>query len=344
MAMKRAPRLAAPAAVHRRRRGPRRIPPRRGRSATSSQPSLSAQVALAERQLGVQVFERDRAASGVSTAGAPIVDQARQVLVAARDLAELARQAADPFRGTLRLGVIPTVGPYLLPEVTPVLATAFPRSRDRLDRGADGRAGAPAEGGRARRRDPRARGRASAISSTRSSGAIRSCSAAAPGHPLSRARGAAHARHAERRRGAAARRRPLLPRPGARRLRAGWRGAETASGRRAWRRWSRWSARAPAVTLLPSLALPVENRRGQLRVRRFTSPRPGPHARARLAPRVRARPTAHHACENDPRDGGRGRRREDDESRRAEMICRSLARTVRLIRPRRAIGSCSVRL
>lgn len=94
-----------------------------------AQPSLSMQVALAERQLGVQIFERDRRSVRVSPAGAAIVEQARRVLLAARDLHELARQSVDPFHGTLRIGVIPTVGPYLLPEITPALATRFPALR-----------------------------------------------------------------------------------------------------------------------------------------------------------------------------------------------------------------------
>ena len=94
-----------------------------------AQPSLSMQVALAERQLGVQIFERDPRTVRLSAAGAAIVDQARRVLLAAQELRELARQSADPFRGTLRLGVIPTIGPYLLPEITPALAKAFPHLR-----------------------------------------------------------------------------------------------------------------------------------------------------------------------------------------------------------------------
>src|ERR1700754_2427378 len=92
-----------------------------------AQPSLSMQVALAERQLGVQIFERDQRSVRLSTVGATIVEQARRVLVAARELRELARQSADPFHGTLRLRVVPTIGPYLLPEITPALARAFPR-------------------------------------------------------------------------------------------------------------------------------------------------------------------------------------------------------------------------
>ena len=91
-----------------------------------AQPSLSAQVLLAERLLGVRVFERDRRHVRLSPAGEAIVEQARRVLVAAGDLGDIARQFCDPFRGTLRLGVIPTVGPYLLPEIMPALGRAYP--------------------------------------------------------------------------------------------------------------------------------------------------------------------------------------------------------------------------
>ena len=92
-----------------------------------SQPSLSAQIAHAEAALGVRLFERDRRGVRVSAAGLPLIAQARAVLVAAGDLRELGRQLADPFTGTLRIGVIPTISPYLLPEVAPGLARAYPR-------------------------------------------------------------------------------------------------------------------------------------------------------------------------------------------------------------------------
>lgn len=91
-----------------------------------AQPSLSAQVALAEDSLGVQIFERTRRRVRVTEAGAPLVEQARRILVAAGDLRELARQKANPFRGTLRVGIIPTVSPYMLPDLSPSLARAFP--------------------------------------------------------------------------------------------------------------------------------------------------------------------------------------------------------------------------
>ncbi len=101
-----------------------------GRAAAAchvAQPSLSAQVAQAESLLGVQVFERSQRGVRVSTAGATILEQARTILNAARHLEDIASQLTDPFTGTVRLGVIPTVGPYLLPEIVPALRVAYPR-------------------------------------------------------------------------------------------------------------------------------------------------------------------------------------------------------------------------
>lgn len=92
-----------------------------------SQPSLSAQLAEAERALGVRLFERDRRRVLVTAAGEALVARARAVLVAADDLLEAARRSADPLAGVLRLGVIPTVGPYLLPRAARALRRALPR-------------------------------------------------------------------------------------------------------------------------------------------------------------------------------------------------------------------------
>jgi LysR family hydrogen peroxide-inducible transcriptional activator len=92
-----------------------------------SQPSLSAQVAEAERALGVRVFERDRRRVIVTRAGEAVLARARRVLLEADDLVDEARRAADPLSGTLRLGVLPTIGPYLLPAVVPALRRAFPK-------------------------------------------------------------------------------------------------------------------------------------------------------------------------------------------------------------------------
>ena len=91
-----------------------------------AQPSLSAEVAQAEAALGVRIFERDRRGVRPSAAGLSLIAQARTILMAASDLRALARQAADPFAGTFRVGVIPTISPYLLPDVAPSLSRAYP--------------------------------------------------------------------------------------------------------------------------------------------------------------------------------------------------------------------------
>lgn len=92
-----------------------------------AQPSLSTQVAEVERALGVRLFERDRRRVMVTAAGEALLPHARKLLVDAGDLVAAAARFADPLAGTLRIGVIPTVSPYLLPEIAPALRRAWPR-------------------------------------------------------------------------------------------------------------------------------------------------------------------------------------------------------------------------
>src|SRR4051812_19006935 len=92
-----------------------------------SQPSLSAQVSLLEDSLGVQLFERDRRRVLLTAAGSQLVERARQLLIEARDVVDSAKRAADPLSGRLRIGVIPTIAPYLLPALTPRLREQFAR-------------------------------------------------------------------------------------------------------------------------------------------------------------------------------------------------------------------------
>jgi LysR family hydrogen peroxide-inducible transcriptional activator len=92
-----------------------------------SQPSLSTQIAALETLLGVELFERDRRHVVVTPAGRELLARARVLLQEADDLVEAARQCSDPLAGTLRIGVIPTISPYLLPRLTPAVRTAFPR-------------------------------------------------------------------------------------------------------------------------------------------------------------------------------------------------------------------------
>ena len=78
-----------------------------------AQPSLSMQIAEVERALGVRLFERDRRRVLVTAAGEALLPRARTLLVAADDLVAAAARLGDPLAGTLRIGVIPTVSPYL---------------------------------------------------------------------------------------------------------------------------------------------------------------------------------------------------------------------------------------
>src|SRR5262245_36527086 len=94
-----------------------------------SQPSLSAQVAQLERMLGVTLFERTKRRVLPTPAGEELLARAADVLREADDLGDAAARLADPFAGRLRIGVIPTISPYLLPEIAPVLRTRHARLR-----------------------------------------------------------------------------------------------------------------------------------------------------------------------------------------------------------------------
>lgn len=94
-----------------------------------SQPALSLQVQQLERMLGLRLFERDRRRVLVTPDGAELVRQARAALAAVDGFVEAAGTLRDPLAGTLRLGVIPTVAPYVLPGVMAPLRRAFPKLR-----------------------------------------------------------------------------------------------------------------------------------------------------------------------------------------------------------------------
>lgn len=94
-----------------------------------SQPALSAQVAQLEGALGVTIFDRDTTRVLITSQGQRVLEKARAVLSAADALVDDARRDADPLSGVLRLGVIPTVAPYLLPEVATPLREQFPKLR-----------------------------------------------------------------------------------------------------------------------------------------------------------------------------------------------------------------------
>lgn len=92
-----------------------------------SQPTLSMQIRKLEEELGVALFERAPRKVMLTAAGEDIVVRARRVLAEVEQMKEAARRSRDPEAGSLRLGVFPTLGPYLLPHVVPQLRERFPQ-------------------------------------------------------------------------------------------------------------------------------------------------------------------------------------------------------------------------
>jgi len=91
-----------------------------------SQPTLSAQVKKLEEYLGVALFERQPRKVTLTDVGRRVVERARRVTQEAEDIRELARAARDPLTGKLRVGLIPTIAPYLLPRVATRLRRQLP--------------------------------------------------------------------------------------------------------------------------------------------------------------------------------------------------------------------------
>ncbi len=100
-----------------------------GRAAEASfvsQPTLSTQVRKLEQELGVELVERNPRNVLLTDAGLRVVERARVILREAESIRTIARQAVDPESGSLRLGIFPTLGPYLLPHVVPAIHERFP--------------------------------------------------------------------------------------------------------------------------------------------------------------------------------------------------------------------------
>lgn len=101
-----------------------------GRAAAScfvSQPTLSTQIRKLEEELGVTLIERAPRRVLLTPIGRDIAERARRILTEVDQLREAARRAADPEAGTVRLGLFPTLGPYLLPHVMPAIRAQMPR-------------------------------------------------------------------------------------------------------------------------------------------------------------------------------------------------------------------------
>ena len=92
-----------------------------------SQPSLSAAVKNLEVELGVRIFERGKNEVLVTAVGAQVVAQAKRVLEEAVRVKSLAQQGTNPLEGPLRLGIIHTIAPYLLPELVAAMRELAPK-------------------------------------------------------------------------------------------------------------------------------------------------------------------------------------------------------------------------
>ncbi|HEU0099622.1 MAG TPA: LysR substrate-binding domain-containing protein [Allosphingosinicella sp.] len=92
-----------------------------------TQSTLSASIRELESLIGVTLVERNRRVVGFTPLGARIAEKARRVLREAEELADMARAAGQPLTGDLRMGVIPTIAPFLLPTMLPVLRRDWPR-------------------------------------------------------------------------------------------------------------------------------------------------------------------------------------------------------------------------
>ena len=92
-----------------------------------SQPTLSVAVKKLEEELGVQLFERGPGELTITPAGNRVIEQAQRTLEEADKVKSIAKSTADPLDGPLKLGVIFTIGPYLLPQLIPILRRRAPK-------------------------------------------------------------------------------------------------------------------------------------------------------------------------------------------------------------------------
>ncbi len=103
-----------------------------GRAATAcdiAQSTLSTQIKNLERQLGVTLFERTKKSVSVTAIGTEIVGRARQVLAEVDAIMSVGQHTSGPLAGSFSLGVIPTLGPYVLPWLVPALKQKYPALR-----------------------------------------------------------------------------------------------------------------------------------------------------------------------------------------------------------------------
>ena len=102
---------------------------RAAEAAHVTQPTLSAGVRELEKVLGAPVVDRARSGVILTSVGEEAVRRAEQILAQTEDLVQAANSAGQPLSGRFRLGVIPTIAPFLLPRALPVLRDRFPKLR-----------------------------------------------------------------------------------------------------------------------------------------------------------------------------------------------------------------------
>ena len=100
-----------------------------------SQPTLSTQLKKLEETLGVMLIERTNRRVMLSPEGEQIVAQAQRILSEVNTLLALSEQLQDPLGGELRVGIIPTIAPYLLPKILRPIKEAFPNLQLQLTEG-----------------------------------------------------------------------------------------------------------------------------------------------------------------------------------------------------------------
>jgi LysR family transcriptional regulator, hydrogen peroxide-inducible genes activator len=91
-----------------------------------TQPALSLAIKKLEEELSVVIFERSRAEVTLTDIGKKIVEQAERVLEEAGRIKQLAELGKNQLKGTFKLGLIHSIGPYLLPEIIPILRKSAP--------------------------------------------------------------------------------------------------------------------------------------------------------------------------------------------------------------------------
>ena len=92
-----------------------------------SQPALSLAIKKLEEELNVSLFERNRTEVSITEIGEKIVEQANIILEEVEKIKSFAKSGGDPLDGLIKVGMIHSVGPYLLPQIIPILRKLAPK-------------------------------------------------------------------------------------------------------------------------------------------------------------------------------------------------------------------------